>query len=243
MSCGIILCQPLLNILILFYKTIAFEDLGLAIILLTFLIRMLLYPLFRKSTEHQILMQRLQPEIKKIQKKFKNDKSKQGEEMLKLFKKHKTTPVTGIGLIIVQIPIIFVLYRIFLNITHPDIFSFLYLFNTPPQNFNTTFLNLIDLKESSMLIVGLASVAQYFQGKLITQKQTINTQNKTNDMASLFAKQMVFVGPIITFIIFINLPAALSLYWLTTSLISVWQQHQINREVLIKKYELEGIHK
>src|SRR3989338_2103800 len=86
------LLTPLFNALIFFYNTIGFQDLGISIILLTALIRTIFLPLFYKSTKNQILLQRLQPEIQKIQHNHKDNKEKQAQAMMNLYKQHNVNP-------------------------------------------------------------------------------------------------------------------------------------------------------
>src|SRR3989344_3690094 len=107
--------DPLLGVLIFFYNTIALEDLGLAIIFLTVLIRLVLYPLFHKGLRHQAVMQNLQPKIKKIQDDHKNNKDKQMEAMFALYKEHNFNPFSGLFIIFAQLPVLIALYKIFSN--------------------------------------------------------------------------------------------------------------------------------
>ena len=86
------LYYPLLNALILVYNYATFGDLGVAIIILTVLIRIVLFPLFYKSFEHQTIMQKLQPALQQIQHEHKEDKEKQALKMMELYKEHKVNP-------------------------------------------------------------------------------------------------------------------------------------------------------
>ncbi|MEK7086984.1 MAG: YidC/Oxa1 family membrane protein insertase, partial [Patescibacteria group bacterium] len=84
--------QPILSVLIFIYNNLAFHDLGLAIIFLTILVRIVLFPLFYKGAKDQALIQRLQPHIKKIQLDHKVDKAKQAQELMALYKEHRFNP-------------------------------------------------------------------------------------------------------------------------------------------------------
>lgn len=225
---NLVLYQPLLNALIFFYNTIAFKDLGLAIIILTLLIRLILFPIFHKSARHQMVMQELQPKLKKIQEEHKHDRERQVKATMELYKNHKINPFSGFFLLLVQLPILIALYRIFLNISKPEVFiGKFYSFIAAPAHLATTFLGLINLSERSILMVVLAAIAQYFQSKLAITK----SQKESQDKAAKLGRQMAVVGPILTVIIFVNLPSAVSLYWLTTSIFSVFQQMLINRKL------------
>src|SRR3989344_8243509 len=110
-----ILYKPLFNLLVFLYQYITFEDLGTAIILLTVIIRFILFPLFYKSFKNQTLMQKIQPEIQRIQHEHKENREKQAQALLELYKTHKVNPFSGFLMILVQIPILIVLYQLFLK--------------------------------------------------------------------------------------------------------------------------------
>ena len=129
----------------------------------------------------------------------------------------------------IQLPVIIALYQISGQSLGPDFLADLYSFVQSPPNLNHSFLGLINLGQSSILIVGLAALIQYFQGRLSLLKRPGPSQNLTP--AEKISRQMVVVAPVLTFIVFFNLPAAVTLYWLTTSLFSVFQQIVINRRL------------
>jgi YidC/Oxa1 family membrane protein insertase len=216
--------NPLLNLLVSLYNTIAFQDLGLAIIFLTILIRLILYPLFKKNAEYQRVMRVLQPKLKQAQETHKADPSRQTQEIMKLYKEHKLNPFSGFLYLLIQIPVLFGLYRIFLNIFKPNFFNGLYSFVQHPASLNPVFLGLINLGKSSIILVVLAAIAQYFQARLMLPK-TIDPKNPAERMA----RQMMFLGPILTLAIFYSLPAAVALYWLVASLFSIVQEMILNR--------------
>jgi YidC/Oxa1 family membrane protein insertase len=225
---NIILYRPLLNALIFFYNTVALQDLGLSIIFLTILIRLILFPIFQKSTRHQMIMQRLQPKLKKIQEDHKNDREKQTQAMMALYKEHQVNPFSGFLLLLVQLPILIALYQIFIRSLRPDFLVGLYPFVSAPALINSTLFGLINLGQRSILMVGLAALAQYFQAKLSLPKIP---PGQAPTAAEKMGRNMVFMGPILTLAIFYNLPAAISLYWFVASLFSVFQQAIINKQI------------
>jgi YidC/Oxa1 family membrane protein insertase len=221
---------PLFNVLIFLYENATAESLGVAIILLTLLIRFILFPLFYKSTKSQIVMQKLQPLIVKIQHDHKDDKEKQAKALMDLYHKNDVNPFMSILMVFVQLPILFGLYRLFMiDFSNLNI-SELYSFVSVPEHINTMFLGLIDLKISNMLMVGLAAIAQYFQGTSALPK---TEKGKELSTAEKMTKQMVYMGPAFTLLILWKLPSALGLYWLVTSLFSIVQQVYINKKVKI----------
>lgn len=223
-----IIYYPILNALVFLYNTVAFHDLGVAIILLTILVRIILYPLFHKSARHQAISQRIQPEVKKLQELHKGDKQKQTAAIMALHKEHGINPFSGFLLLLVQLPVLIGLYQILSRTLQPDFLAGLYFFVEAPASINALFLGLINLNKGSIFIVGLAALAQYFQGKLALPKPRPGV---APSQAEKVSRQMVFIGPGITLAIFYNLPAAVSLYWFVSSLFSVLQQMRVNKQL------------
>jgi len=220
--------QPILNVLVGFYKTIAFYDFGLAVIFCTIFIRLILYPIFHKSAKHQLVMQKIQPKVEKIKELHKEDKEKQLKATMDLYREHGINPMSGIFLLLLQLPVLIALYQIFFNKLAPQVLSNLYSFITPPANFNTTFLGLINLEQPYILIVGLAAILQYFQGKMMLPK--IEKGRKLSTAESV-GRQMVYMAPILTLLIFMNMPAAISLYWAVSVAFTIFQQKIISRQL------------
>lgn len=236
-----LLYQPLLNALIFLYNTIAYQDLGIAIILLTILIRLVLYPLFQKSTRHQMVMQEIQPKLKKLQEEHKKDLQKQSEAMMALYKEHKINPFSGIGLLFLQLPILIALYQIFLHIFQEGVFNDLYSFIAHPVVLNSTLLGLLNLAKSNMVVVGLAALLQYLQMKMSFPKKAPGAPLSPEEKMS---RNMAFIGPVLTIWIFYRMPAAIGLYWAVTSLFSIAQQYIITKQLHKEKNEgLELIRK
>jgi len=225
------LINPLFNALVVFYNTIAYQDLGLAIIFLTVAIRIIFLPLFYKSAKNQILIQRLQPELNKIQHDHKDNKEKQAQAMMELYKKHNVNPFSGFFMIFIQLPILIALYQVFLSGFSIEMFKDLYSFVSAPSEINSFLFGLIDLKKGSILMVSLAAAAQYFQGSLALPK---TVKGKELSPAESIGRQMVYFGPLLTILILGKLPAAIGLYWLVTSVFSVVQQIYINRTIDLK---------
>src|SRR3989344_3575916 len=144
------LYRPLFNALAWLYENVAFEDLGVAIILLTIGVRLLLFPLFHQTVKNQRITQNLQPEIKRIQKHHKEDKEIQAQKIMELYDQHKVNPLMPLLALIIQIPIVFVLYRIFIHGFSGDALSLLYPSVTLPESPNQSFLGLIDLRQSNL---------------------------------------------------------------------------------------------
>ena len=223
---NLVIYQPLFNLLIFFYNTIAFKDFGLSIVFLTILIRLILYPLTYKMFKHQRVMQRIQGDIKKIQEVHKGDKMKQSEAMMALYKENKVNPFSSILLLLIQIPILIALYKVFNSGLNNYSASLIYPFIGKPESLNTLFLGLINLKNANILIVSLSAIFQFLQSYINIPK----TEDK-KDPKAMVAKQTAFMMPILTLVLFWRLPAAIGIYWVVTSLFSLIQQIFINKSL------------
>lgn len=235
----ITLYQPLFNTLVLLYNYIPGHDFGIAIILLTIVIRILLFPISVKTVNSQRSLQKLQPKIQELQKKYKDDKEKQARELLDLYKTERVNPFSGLLLALIQLPILIALYRVFWTGLNPKELSALYSFISNPGQINALFLGIIDLSKPNVILAVLAGLAQYFQTKMLLPKNSsADNKNKPSDFSRLMQKQTTYFLPIFTIIILLGLPSALGLYWTISGLFSIIQQYLIIRKD--KKVEAKG---
>lgn len=220
-----ILSQPLLNILIIFYIYIPGHDLGIAVILLTLLIKLILFPVSIKSVRSQKALNKIQPKMKEIQDKYKDDKAKQSQAMMELYKTEKINPLSGCLPLLLQLPILIALYKVFLDGLNPEVLqASLYAFVAQPEVINTTFLGILDLAKPNLILALMAGIMQFFQSKLSLPK----TKEKTG-MAAMMQNQMIYFFPIITVFIVWRLGAIIGLYWLTSILFSIGEHYLIKR--------------
>jgi YidC/Oxa1 family membrane protein insertase len=230
---NIVLYKPLFNSLILIYNYIPGNDFGVAVIILTIIIKTILIPLSVKSVRSQKSLQDLQPKLKEIQDKYKDDKEKQANEILKIYKTQKINPFSGIFLAFLQIPILFALYMVFNNGLKSSELINLYSFVSNPVSINFLFLNIIDLSKPNILFALIAGVVQYLQTKMLLPKLKTqkNTPEGSGDIAKAIQFQTTYFLPIFTVIILFNLPSALGLYWTVSGLFSTAQQHFILKKI------------
>jgi len=192
--------------------------LGVSIIILTILVRVILFPVFYKGAKDQTLMQRLQPQIKKIQAEHKDDKEKQAKALLDLDKENGLNPFSGFFLLLIQLPVFIALFQLFTKELATATFD------------NHTFLGLINLGDKNLFITTLTAFLQYFQGKLSYSKQTVS-EEKSQNPAVMTGKAMIWIGPILTLVILSALPSALGIYWFTSTAFSILQQVYINKKI------------
>lgn len=203
------LWRPLFNGLIFFYTSLPVADLGLAIILLTIVIRAILAPVLWKAQVAQKDLQLIQPEIKKIQDQFKHNKEAQSKALMELYARHKVNPFSGCLLMLIQLPIMIALLHVFQDFDVSQL-TFLYPFITRPVDIKTVSFGIIDLAKGNIFLGVIAAVSQYFQTKMTTVKQ-MNTSEK--NFASLFQTQALYIFPLLILVWSFKLPSALTLYW------------------------------
>lgn len=225
----LILYKPIFNFLVLVYSYFPLRDFGLAIIIVTIVIRLILYPPSVKALNSQRALQKLQPKVNEIQKKYKNDKEKQAQETLELYKKENINPFSGLFLIMVQLPILIALYKVFSYGLKPEELSNLYSFVLNPGHINPLFLTVIDLSSPNIIFAVVAGLVQFFQTKMLLPK-TESGEKKNKDVSSMVQKQMVYFFPFITIAILFKLPSALGLYWIASGVFSIVQQYIIIRK-------------
>jgi YidC/Oxa1 family membrane protein insertase len=206
------------------------HDFGIAIIVLTLIIRFILYPISVVALKSQKNLQKLQPKIQEIQNKYKNDKEKLAKETLELYKTEKINPFSGILLSLIQIPILIALYRVFWNGLNPSELVNLYQFVLNPGHLNPLFIGVLDLSKANIIVAILAGITQYFQSKMLLPKANPTAKGKEGDFSQIMQKQMVYFFPVFTVIILLGLPSALGLYWIASAVFSIVQQYFILRK-------------
>ena len=232
------LYRPLFNLLILFYEYLPGKDFGIAIICLTLVIKFLLYPLSREAFRIQIALQTISPQIKEIQKKYKEDKQKQTTEMLELYKKEHINPFAGFFVSLVQIPVLIALWRVFWGGFNADKLVNVYSFLPNPGPINPFFFGVLNLEKSSFWIALIAGVSQYFQTKTaFPKKNSTPAREKTpqNEAAVIVEKQMLYFFPFFYFLVLLKLPSAVGLYWLTSAVFSIIQQGFLFKSTYVRQ--------
>ena len=227
-----ILVDPLLNLLVFFYNLLG-SDIGLAIIAVTVLVRLILYPSFKKQLESQKKLSALQPQLQEIKEKHKDDKEAQSRAMMDFYKQNKVNPFGSCLPMLVQLVILFALYRVFLEGLNGEALTTLYSFVSNPGDINPISLGFLDLAEGSLVLAVITGTAQFFQGKLMVKMQPKQKKSSTDTgamISNMMSKQFVYIFPVITVVIGAQLPAGLLVYWLVTTLFAIGQQYIIIRK-------------
>ena len=224
--------DPLYNALILLFRLLPWADAGIVVILLTTLVRLLLYPLSRKAVITQLKMNEVAPELEKIKEKYKDKPEEQAKQTLALYREKKINPFSGILVILVQLPLIFALYRIFLHFTEIRA-ELLYSFVHAPEHINTLFLGILDVSGPSIILALGAALSTFFQMKISAVNQKVSNGNSFGEnLSKSMQSQMKYLFPVMVFFISYRLSAVIALYWLTTNLFSVGQELFVRRKKL-----------
>ncbi len=217
--------QPVLNLLVFLYKVTPFNDFGVAVILLTVIIKLIFWPLGSKSIKSQKALQDLQPKLEEIKNKYKDDKLVQSQKQMELYRENKINPFSSCLPLLIQLPFLWSVFRIFRTGIENNL-NLVYPFISRPETINTVTLGLIDLGSPNVYLAVLAGLAQFWQAKMLsTRKPSFKTPgSKDESMMAIMNKQMLFIMPVMTVFIGLSLPGGLTLYWFTVTLITAIQQ-------------------
>jgi YidC/Oxa1 family membrane protein insertase len=198
------LARPLLHVLKFFYGFL--HNYGLAIILLTVIIKLIFWPLTQKSYTSMKGMQKLQPHMQKLREKYKDDKQRLNVELMNLYKEHRVNPLGGCLPMLVQIPVFFALYK--------------------------TLLISIELRHAPFFlwIADLSAKDPYYVTPLLMGASMFVQQKLTPSTMDPMQARLFLAMPIVFTVLFLNFPAGLVLYWLTNNLLTIGQQYLIHRQ-------------
>ena len=233
--------QPILNLLVFLYNIVPGHDLGVAIILLTIIIKLLLLPLSKQSIKSQKSLQDIQPKVDELKKKYGKNKEEMGKKMMELYKEHKVNPFSSCLPLIIQLPFLIAVFRVFRQGFNDGALDLVYPFISRPESINSLSLGFIELSKPNIYLAVLAGAAQFWQAKMMmTKKAAVKSDGaKDENMMAIMNKQMLYFMPAITVFIGLTLPGGLSLYWFLTTLFTALQQLYIFKKK--EKEDNDGI--
>jgi len=217
--------QPILNLLVFLYNIVPFHDFGVSIILLTVIIKLVFWPLGSKAIKSQKALQDLQPKIDEIKKNYKEDKVASSKAIMDLYKENKVNPFSSCLPLLIQLPFLWAVYRVFRVGVSSDL-NLVYPFINKPEIINTFSFGFIDLASPNIYLALLAGAAQFWQAKMVTTKKPpVSTPgSKDENMLAIMNKQMLYIMPAVTVFIGMSLPGGLTLYWFIITLFTALQQ-------------------
>jgi len=230
---------------------------GISIILMTILIRLILYPLMQKQMVSMREMQKIQPLMKETQERYKNNKEKLNQELMKLYKEHKVNPMGGCLPLLIQMPILILLFQVLRKFEYLDPVTnkiaggFLWIANQYTVMENGELVTKAGLALSERLIpfgffrieyIGilpfLIGISMYYQQKMTTAPPT--TPGKEGGSAEQTQKMMTIMMPLLIAFMSFSLPSGLTLYWLVSTLLGIGQQYFINKKIPTEVTDLKA---
>ncbi|MFA5830170.1 MAG: YidC/Oxa1 family membrane protein insertase [Candidatus Gracilibacteria bacterium] len=247
--------QPVYNVLFLIIKAMPGNDLGLAILLLTIIIRTILLIPSQKALKSQRKLQEVQPKLKHIREKHKDDQEAIARETMAIWKEHKVNPFGSCLPLVIQIPVLIALFYVVRDGLNPDNAYLLYngLQNFSFNSIQVNFLNILDLTKVNYYVLPLiVGVLQFLQMKLaIVKTATPKVKNKEvqkeikkekNEM-DMVNGSMTYIMPIMIAVFTAGVPAGVGLYWGTSTLYGIIQQLVINNQSKKEKASVKVIEK
>jgi YidC/Oxa1 family membrane protein insertase len=183
-----------------------------------------------QAIRSQKVFQDIQPKIKEIQKKYKDDKEKQVQLTLSLYKEAKINPFSSFFPLLVQLPILFALYKVFWKGLSTQELTNLYSFIKKPESISPIFLGLVKLDKPFLAIAIIAGIFQFIQIRMMTPEIKKGDEGLDKFSAAL-QKQTLYFFPILIVFMLLKTPSAIGLYWITTTIFSIIQQR-----IILKSY-------
>ena len=226
---NITLYEPLYNVLMYLVAVVPGHSVAVAVIIITIVIRFILYPSSKKALIAQKRIRQLQPKLEEIKKQYKGDAAAQNKALMEFYKEENVNPLGSCLPLLIQMPVFFVLYRVFYNYSlHGIDLGSLYSFIPKPTTVNTMFFGIELAKKDLYILPILTGALQYWQSKQLMPNKSA-TGGKP-DPTEAISRQMMYIFPVLIFVTARSLPAALPLYWSVNSLFSIVQQWYLLRE-------------
>lgn len=221
----IALYQPIFNLLVVIYNVV--PDMGAAIVLLTLVFKGVMHPLSHKALRGQRALQELQPKVDELRAKYKDQKDAMAKELMALYQKEKVSPFSSCLPLLVQLPFLIALYKVFGSGLASHNLDLLYSFVPNPGQISDISMGFWNLSHPSWVLAFITGAAQYWQSKMLVHKKppVAAVGSKDENMAAMMNKQMLYMMPALTVIFGFKLPAGLVLYWLVNIIYTVAQQH------------------
>lgn len=241
--------NPIYNALIFIMNNVTMGDIGFAVILLTIFVRLILFPLSKKSVRSQIMMKHIAPLLNQIKKDYPN-KEEQARKTFELYKEYKVNPFSGCLFVIVQLPIIFALYYVFFKGLNSADTSILYSFVSIPLSINEMFLGVVNVNMNHNIVLALlAGATQFVQGYLSSpienKKDSDNNDNKPKtfqeQMSASMAVNIKYILPVFIAFIAYKLSAAVALYWITSNLCTIAQEWYVRKTVSVTPLKVKAV--
>jgi YidC/Oxa1 family membrane protein insertase len=215
---------PLYSLLVWIIGFVPGGDVGVALVIITLIIRFILLPLSIKTSRAQKVLRELQPKLDEIKKKY-TDQREMAEKTMALYREYNVNPFSAILIPLIQIPLILGLYVVFANGGLPTITpEYLYAFIPIPAVVSMHFLGFIDMASKSIPLAVLAGITQFMYAKVMPQPQTQQEPSFASDFAKGMQLQMTYVLPFIIGFVAYSISAAVALYLVVGNVFSFFSE-------------------
>ena len=232
----VVIYQPIYNALAFIISLVPGADIGIGIVVITILVRLVLFPLSLSAIKSQIQMRRIDPELKELDQKYKDDKQELAKKKMELLKQNNINPFAGVLLILAQLPVIIGLYTVLrseiksLNFDPTVLYSFVHA----PEHASLIFLGFLDLAGKSIVLAVIVAGTQFLYARLLKPSQTTKpvpsaTPSFQEDLANSMQMQMLYIFPILFGFIAYFASSAIALYFLTSNVFSIAQELVIQK--------------
>lgn len=234
--------NPLYNGLVFLVDIVPAHDMGLAVIALTIVVRIILFPLSRRAVDAQLAMKKIAPEVEEIKKKYKKNSPEQSQAVFALYKERGIHPFASFGLVLIQFPILIALYWVFYKSGFPQVdTAILYPFVHIPEDIKMQFLGIVDMASRSIPLAVLAAVTQFLYTRLsMGPREKVPDGSPveaslSGDMAKSFDLQARYVLPAMIGVIGYTVASAATLYWVTSNTFMILQELAAGRRFTPKE--------
>lgn len=224
--------RPIYNALIFLTSVVPMNDLGLAIILLTIIIRTILLVPSHKAMKSQKRMREIQPKLDKIKEKYKGDQQKIAQETMAIWKEAKINPLGSCLPLLMQLPFLIALFYVIQSGLNPDKAFLLYgeYSDFTIQDIDVTFFGLMDLMKNNILVLPLiVGGLQFIQMYMMMGKKPKPKKGEKGSEMAMAQNVMMYVMPVMIAVFTASLPAGVGLYWGTSTVYGIAQQYFINK--------------
>src|SRR3989344_1984967 len=221
--------DPVYNGLVFLIGIVPGGDVGVAVILLTILVRLVLFPLSLKAVRTQLIVKKLEPELARIKEQFPNNREEQAKRTMALHKENGVNLFSSFLFTVIQILFIFALYYIFWRGGLPDIrTNLLYSFISVPEQVRMTLFGILDVASKNIFLAAIAGIVQFFQTRLAVPPHPAPLPgakpSMKNDLARSFNLQMRYALPVLIFVVSYTTSVVVALYLIVSNMVSIGQE-------------------
>ncbi len=229
----LIISEPLYNGLVFLMDLLPFFDAGVIIIIFTIIIKFIMLPLSIKASKSQLEMKTAERDIALLKERHGDNKEELAKKQFEYYKEKGINPFAGILILIIQLPILIGLYRVFLKSGLPEINkTLLYSFVSapPPGSIDMVFLHLVNIAQKSVILAIIAGITTYIQIVLASAPAAGEKEAPQSDLQKAMSMQMKYFFPVLMTFIAYTISSAVALYLITSNIFAIVQEMYIRKK-------------